>query len=317
MEAIGGYFGLELNGGEEFHKNALRLNTGRNALEYVLRANAYKKIFIPYYTCDVLLEPINKLNIEYEFYSIGQDFEPVFEFGNLGENEVFLYTNYFGLKDEYIQKISKNCTNLIIDNAQAFFSLPTKGADTFYSARKFFGVPDGAYLYPTKKLDTELEEDVSYNRFDHLLMRMDQNAEFGYSTFTNNETSLENNSIKRMSRLTYKLLLSINYEAIAEKRRANFNYLNSKLRAVNLMNDFEIGNQVPMIYPFLNDSKIIRKRLISNRVFPAQYWPNVLSWAKAGSFEYQLASSLISIPLDQRYGQKEMDRIISIITNQL
>lgn len=76
MKSIGGYFGLELSQKEEYHKDATRLNTGRNALEYVLKARQYDKVYIPYYTCEVVLEPINKLNIEYEFYSINERFEP-------------------------------------------------------------------------------------------------------------------------------------------------------------------------------------------------------------------------------------------------
>ena len=36
--SIGGYFELELPQGEEYHKNAIRLNTGRNAFEYGLGA---------------------------------------------------------------------------------------------------------------------------------------------------------------------------------------------------------------------------------------------------------------------------------------
>lgn len=41
MKAIGGYFELELPYSEEYHKNALRLNTGRNAFEYILRSKKY------------------------------------------------------------------------------------------------------------------------------------------------------------------------------------------------------------------------------------------------------------------------------------
>jgi hypothetical protein len=66
MRAIGGYFGLELRGGEHYHKNALRLNTARNCFEYILRAKHYKKVYIPYYTCEVMLEPLKKCNVEYE-----------------------------------------------------------------------------------------------------------------------------------------------------------------------------------------------------------------------------------------------------------
>jgi len=43
MNAIGGYFELELPYGEEYHKNAIRLNTCRNAFEYILIAKSYKR----------------------------------------------------------------------------------------------------------------------------------------------------------------------------------------------------------------------------------------------------------------------------------
>ena len=63
MEPIGGYFSLELPHYGEYHKDAIRLNTGRNCLEYILRVRNYKKVYIPYYTCDVVLEPFKKLGI--------------------------------------------------------------------------------------------------------------------------------------------------------------------------------------------------------------------------------------------------------------
>lgn len=43
MDAIGGYFELELRKGEHYHKDALRLNTARNCFEYILLARKYKK----------------------------------------------------------------------------------------------------------------------------------------------------------------------------------------------------------------------------------------------------------------------------------
>ena len=50
MKPIGGYFSLEINEGQELHAHALRLNAGRYALEYILKARKYRKVYIPYYT---------------------------------------------------------------------------------------------------------------------------------------------------------------------------------------------------------------------------------------------------------------------------
>ena len=44
MKTIGGYFELELKKNEEYHKDALSLNTGRNALEYILKTNGVKEM---------------------------------------------------------------------------------------------------------------------------------------------------------------------------------------------------------------------------------------------------------------------------------
>ena len=104
MGAIGGYFSLELPLREEYHKDAIRLNTGRNCLEYILRARKYEKVYIPYYTCEVILEPFKKLDIPYEFYHVDINFEIRDKF-SIKAGEGLLYTNYFGLKQRYVEHL--------------------------------------------------------------------------------------------------------------------------------------------------------------------------------------------------------------------
>ena len=43
MKEIGGYLEFERNQGEEFHKNCLALNTGRNCLRYLIRVRKIRK----------------------------------------------------------------------------------------------------------------------------------------------------------------------------------------------------------------------------------------------------------------------------------
>jgi len=313
---IGGYFGLELNKSIGYHKNAIALNTARNALEYVLIAKKYQKVYIPYFTCDVILEPFQKLNIAYEFYKIDENFEPIFDFEKILENQAFLYTNYFALKDKFIKFLAEKTCNLIIDNAQSFFSKPLRGLDTFYSPRKFFGVPDGAYLYSDTKLGQDLKTDKSITRFSHLLKRIDNSAEEGYLDFINNDKSLENNPIKKMSSLTSELLASINYESIVAIRKKNMAYLHFSLSASNKLKFDTKKIGVPMVYPLLTkDGNSLRKHLINNKIFTARYWPNVTNWAKKDSFEYFLAENLIALPIDQRYTENDMKIILNTIND--
>lgn len=309
QKSIGGYFELELRSSVVYHENALPLNTARNAFEYILKAKKYKKAYMPYFTCSAMLEPLLKNNIPYVFYSIDAHLEPIFDFASIEEDAVFLYTNYFGLKDVYTVALSKKCKNLIIDNAQSFYSKPIMGVDTIYSPRKFFGLPDGGYLYTDTLLDYSLEKDVSYTRFTHLLKRIDLSAEEGFKDFILSDELLEHNPIRSMSHLTTKLLSSINYDSAAAQRRINFNYLHEKLQYVNSYKFQLEDDAVPMVYPFYG-SEALRKKLIENKIYTATYWPNVKEWCTKDSLEYQLTSDVIYLPVDQRYTTDDMDVIV-------
>lgn len=310
MEAIGGYFELELRKGKHYHENALRLNSARNAFEYILRVRNYNKIYIPYYTCEVMLQPLKKLGVEYEFYHIKPDLEPAI-LPTLKANEAFLYTNYFGLKQTTVQELSEVYhTQLIVDNSQAFFAPPINGIDTFYSARKFFGVADGAYLYIDKLLDEKLTQDKSYNRMLHLLKRIDEGAESGFSIFQNNDLALDDQPIKLMSTLTDRILCGINYQEVIERRIDNYVYLSECLSSSNCFEDSLPDSAVPMIYPYLNDNQNIKEKLLSQKIFVPTYWANVQKWCQKSDFEYLFMLWLVAIPIDQRYGKKDMEKII-------
>ena len=313
MKAIGGYFSLELPLYEEYHKNAIKLNTGRNCLEYILRSHKYIKIYIPYYTCEVVLEPLNKLGIAYEFYHINLDFE-LAEVICLKKDEALLYTNYYGLKQRYVEKLALQYgSQLIVDNTQAFYAEPVSGVSTFYTCRKFFGVPDGAYLYTDMELAMELERDVSYDHTKFLTKRIDLGAEAGFADYRKQDDGLTELPIKQMSRFTQRMMQSIDYEDIKNKRRANYMQLHKYLEKSNQLRLTLESDTVPMIYPYFTDNDGLRQHLIQNKIFVAKYWQNVDEWVYGNSIESKLANYMVPLPIDQRYGEEEMNNIIKCI----
>lgn len=313
MEAIGGYFSLELPLREEYYKNAIRLNTGRNCLEYILRARGYKKVYLPYYTCEAVMEPINKLGIPYEFYHINMHLELSYDI-HLNYDEALLYTNYYGLKQRYTEELAqKYGSSLIVDNTQAFFARPLSGIDTFYTCRKFFGVPDGAYLYCDAVNADGLELSTSYDRFEHLLKRIDLSAGEGFGAYHENEDKLEHQPICIMSRLTQRLMQSIDYDDVAKRRRANYKLLHKALGEENNLKLTLDEDAIPMVYPFFSSDEGLREKLIENKIFVARYWPNVLEWTTKDDIEYLLACQMLPLPIDQRYGEEDMNRIITLI----
>ena len=184
----------------------------------------------------------------------------------------------------------------------------------FYSARKFFGVADGAYLYTDTILDFQLEKDISYERMKHLLIRADVDAESGYADFRKNDDSLNNNPIRLMSNLTEKILCSIDYDNIKRIRRENYILLDTKLSSSNGLSLFLDDESVPMVYPYFTNKILLRKSLIENRIFVAKYWDKTLGTDKCTDNEYILSESLLPIPINDMHDNKNINRIINIIS---
>ncbi len=315
---IGGYFGLELNPEKkEYHPDALKLNSGRYSLQYIFQTKRYKKIYLPAYICDSVLQPIKKEGLSYEFYSINECFEPIFD-KPIKDDECFMYVNYFGINNKNVKNLISRYKNLIIDNTQAFFALPCKGVDTFYSTSKFFGVADGAYLY-TDNTDRliHLERDTSFDRMFHLLKRIDISASDGYDLFLKNGEYFDNCGLKSMSKLTEAILGSINYEKCRDIRNSNFSFLHKELSKHNGLN-IDVGKlNGPMIYPFLNDKASLKEKLIENKIYVATYWKEVRDRVSEYSFEDNLVNCLIPLPIDQRYNLEDMKYIVKFIKSML
>lgn len=319
MKEIGGYFELELPSFKSYpHEKGVLLNSGRHALEFILLTLEIKPklVWVPYYTCHTVLQPLERRGIQYKFYHIDESFEstnaPI-----LGKNEYIIVNNYFGLKDKYVDNlVNEYGDNIIIDATQSFYYQADGTTKRFYSPKKFFGVPDGGIAYSPLFYTMSLERDISYDRISHLLKRIDLGASEGYSDFKTNSSNLKSDSIKRMSKLAEALLRSIDYETVKRKRIENYKILSA---ALDDWNGLTLPNlesfQCPMVYPFYTENSGLRKKLIENKIFVATYWPWVLETSSPDSTEYMLATSILPLPIDQRYGEEEMERIVELIRN--
>ena len=314
-ESIGRYPELELNKFGEYHNDAIHLNTGRNCLEYILRANEYKKIYLPFYICETIFEPINKLDMKFDYYNIDENLDPILT-STIHNNEALLYVNYFGIKRRTVEKLAGNFKNLIVDNTHDFFCNPLDGIDTLYSARKFFGVPDGAYLYSINLLGDIFEQDHSYDRMEHLLVQADKGTEEGYDSFCKNERLLSRQPIRNMSKLTKALLENIDYDKIKRQRRDNFLALHEKLGQIN---EFKIESGdigAPFVYPFLcAKGKEMKEKADGKKIHIDTYWESVLKKVNRNSFEARLTNDLLPIPVSQMYSYEEMVYLGSFIRN--
>lgn len=317
IKPIGGYFEWEFPSLKTFtlHHNAVLLNSGRHALEYILRGlGEVACVYIPYYTCDAVVMPFMRLSIPYKFYQIDENLEIADDI-YLGDKDYLIYTNYFGIKDAYVRRVVKQYGDkVIIDNAQALYCPPI-ARHQVYSPRKFIGMPDGG-LAVTDVADysIELPKAISFDKCSHLLKRVELAPSEGYNDFKAVSRMLAESSLSRMSVISEHILKSIDLWQIRKIRRENFCTLNRVLSQSNRLIIPELESfSCPLSYPFLTEDKYLKAQLIKEQVFVPTYWPNVLDWTKTGMVENNLANQLLAIPCDQRYGKADMERIVNII----
>ena len=308
---VGGYFEFPQYEGDILHGDALALNSARNCLAYLIEARKIKKILLPKFLCASVEEICKKNKVEVQYYSIGYDFMP---YNIINEDDAWIYmVNYYGqLNKEQITKVKEKYGRLILDNVQAYFQSPVNEVDTIYSCRKYFGVPDGAFLYTDAQLDRQLERDKSYNRMAHILGRYENSASEFYSVFTENENRFDDLSLRKMSKLTENLLRSINYKQVKRIRERNYAYLEEHLSSVNKIKlRFPEGS---FMYPlYVVDGPRIREKLKEAKIYVATLWPDVFNSCKEREIEYDMAKNILPIPCDQRYDLGEMKYIVEKI----
>jgi len=71
-----------------------------------------------------------------------------------------------------------------------------------------------------------------------------------------------------------------------------------------------------MVYPFVTKIPMLREYLIEKKVYVARYWGEVLDRDGVGNAEQRIVQSLVPLPIDQRYGKEDMQRVLTILTEK-
>lgn len=313
---IGGYLEMERYSGSLYHDDALALSSGRGCLEYLIEARSITEIWLPDYLCSSVESLCNALNIVVKRYEVGFDMQP--DWNTVSDDAGFLYlVDYFGVLSKLtIERALERFDGcVIVDETENFFRKPHPHVDTLYSIRKYFGVPDGAFLYTDKKIARELPRDESRERMRHILGRFEKTASDFYGDAQNNNAFFADRSVRKMSDITENILRSLDYEAIAKCRETNYRYLEERLAPTNSLHvDMPSG---PFAYPYLTDNGLeLKRRLAAHRIYVPTLWPNVLADASVGSAAHELAADILPLPVDQRYDTDDMQTMLDVMIEE-
>lgn len=314
---MGGYLPIELHKGRSYFSDIpdeeiLAVNTGRTALWCAIESLQVKKVLVPYYYCPDIIDMLSSLDIELEFYRIGEDFLPR-DVYNAPESAIVL-VNYFGVLKDELLKLAESLDKVIFDNAHAFYAPPVlrEGVMNVYSCRKFFGVSDGAYVIGRNLHKPELEQDISSYRAAHLLISMECGTNAAYSENKQNEQLIGQHRL-RMSVLTEKILEGTDYDTVAKRRNENFCFLHEMLKDLQLL-PLSHTDVVPYAYPLLL-KRDIHKKLIQNKVYVPILWSQLLEEKWTGTIENNYSANIIPLPLDQRYSIENLKKMVGIVKN--
>lgn len=312
MREYGGYIEFETFLGEMLYEDGIALNCGRNALEYLCEVKKIRKLYIPYFLCASIPNLCKKIGVKYEYYSISEEFKPLFD-RTLGNDEWLYIVNYYGqLSMVVLEELKKKYIRIIIDNTQNYFQMPVRNVDTFYSCRKYFGVADGAILYTDTLIDRELPLDESFERMGFLLGRFERTANEFYLQYKANNKLFASEPLKRMSKLTRNILHGVDYERVKKVRTDNFTYFHVKFENVN-----RLHLTVPegaFMYPlYIENGVAVREELQKNRIYIPTLWPEVFDICNETYLEHNLAKNILPLPVDQRYGEDDMEYLYTEI----
>ena len=325
IKEYGGYLPFETqltnfsnNYFESKSSTIIKLNCGRTCFYVAARSLKIKKVYLPYFTCIDTSQPFKDLGISISYYKLDSRLMPLDV--NLQEEEYILWTNYYGnATDEMISLIEKKYAGyLIADNCHAFFNPPLKNAINCYSARKFIGVADGAYIVSDLDIDFKIDDlihDKTSPYMEHLFKQGEDGINEGYSLSLLNEKRLEKN-YSLMSITTDKILASIDYKKIKKIRTKNFSALHFFLESLNNFPvNIDAVNQ--MYYPFRCKDLHLREKLLQKKVYSPTWWRHVIDEVGPKSIESVLTLETVLLPIDQRYNVIDMKILSSIVKESI
>lgn len=322
------------------------LSTGRSAIEFAIRAIEERKpdlkkvAVLPSFTCDTVFEPFLKLGYEVYYYPVERDLtttsDSILETAFHYDASIVLFHRYFGFNtlDRQVDRMCGIMRGLgkytIEDCTQCLYSdIPRADSDyTVASIRKWTGTPDGGFIVshhswlnnkPTS-YDVELEKtkvDASYAKYRFLIERQGDKGEM-LAMYRKAEDILDNQTeIYAISEMSVMVQASLNKEELVSKRRENFEFLSNKLTS-HIKPVFHLGRnkEVPLYFPVLvADRASLQKHLVNNAIYAPVVWPKddkQLTQCEGAENAYD---HLLCIPIDQRYGEDDMYRIVRVIND--
>lgn len=320
-----------------FPPGASLVGTGRDALSLVaddLIRRGINRIVAPYHHCISMLAPFERAGIMTKLLPVNSELildgkELKIELLRSSEPFATLQNEAFGtppdsLLTDALQTAESLGYPVIVDETHSLLAESrTRATHRIASLRKLLPLPDGGYVTglrsPSHLTTTAIHSTfvrtrvrAAHMKVDYLNGRRGDKAHLDH--FSRAESLLEYaRSPSSISETALSYIERLDYADIIGRRRENAKRLTAHLKELNfhVVNDRGWRNSPAFIVITHSDVKNLRSHLTSSNIFCPIHWPRPAN--RPSKFPWR--SDLLSLPIDHRYGPKDMDRIAETISS--
>lgn len=323
------------------------ISTCRSASKFIIKCieernpQINKVVCLPAFTCHTVIEPFLQANyqvvtipIDCKLCTTANEILSTIKESHAG---ILLLHRYFGFDtlpniNSIIPILREMGVVLIEDCTQSMYSEISRIDADYYigSIRKWCGVPDGAFavcrdgIFHNKPTiyDTQLElkkKEACELKYRYIFKYQGDKQEY-LSLYRMAEDILSKQEcIYTISDLSKIIQSNLDIPSMKRQRRINFQTLLSGVQGIKGINPIfdTIGEQeAPLYFPLLcEDRSAIQSMLVKNAIYAPIVWPKDAVCPDVSVDANYLYEHLLCIPIDQRYGTDDMERIISVLRN--
>jgi hypothetical protein len=302
--------------------------SGRDALRSIFRIekdHGARNLWLPEYLCKSIVDAALREGFVPRYYSLTEKFiidNKAVEEIAMTESSLVLLIDYFGLLDlsACVRSLKSNSAVVIVDKIQALFEQDDFGADYCFSGfRKFLAVPEGAFVSTIRHQVAPPEEKGLaglIKTLGGLIKGYSEKTEVSESLYLNIlrlgeeylESASEPKSISDVGRI---LLAGADFGLVKSRRISNVDYFLQGMESIGLTTLIPIlPDSVPLAIPLaIENRNEIRKALMGEKIYLPIHWPD----STDKPFSSYLIDHELSIVIDQRYDQCDMQRILDAL----
>lgn len=341
MQEIGGFFeypefDCENKNDSVYHyltdvpQNYVFMRDGRQAIKAVLQniPDLENKIcYLPAYLCHSILQPFKELELNVKFYGM----VPM-----VGDSIVFII-DYFGtesvISNKAIDMLLDKGNMVIMDITHSIFSktrFESQHKDYYLiaSIRKVFPIPDGGIVYHSNSEflvktfpPSGHGKNIDAMKLKALNKGSSPIAKSNYRELYNNyETEKDELVIlqQKIPGISKQILKKLNISNIIKRRATNLDFLYENINKKWIFlyesrEDIKSPFFLPLLFKTQKQRNDVKAQLIKEEIYPPIHWELPKEVPERFFYEYSLSDRILSLPIDQRYEEKDMQRIAKIL----